>query len=226
MAKNIPTGVVPVERLYRPAGLEGLTFQTTDELEPVDRFLGQARAIDALKLGASLDKTGFNIFAVGRIDSQMRRAVETVLKATPARRPALDWVYVNNLADPRRPRAISLDAGQAPVFAGAMHTLIQDLQAALRSLFESEDYQAQRSGIDESINRQQNDAFTALQERASQMDIIVLRTPMGFTLAPTEEGKIVAPEVFGSWTEERRRKVQADVAALEKDLEKIVRQLP
>lgn len=226
MARDISSGVVAVDRLYRPAGLDGLAFATTDDLEPLDGFLGQTRAIDALHLGASVDGAGFNIFAVGRIDSQMRRAVETVLKATPPRRPVPDWAYVYNFADPRRPRAVSLEAGQAPVFAGAMHTLILDLQAALRSAFESEDYQAQRGGIDETINKQQNEAFAALQQRAAEKNIIVLRTPMGFTLAPTEDGKIVAPEVFGSWTEARRTQVQDDVAALEKDLEKIVRQAP
>jgi lon-related putative ATP-dependent protease len=218
---------VPVERLYRAAELSGLTFATTDDLQPIDGFIGQQRALDAIRFSASIDKPGFNLFAIGRIEAQMRKAVEAVLKdAAPARRAPGDWVYVNNFADPRRPLAIALPASTAPAFHDAMRELVDDLKAAAPAVFESEEYQTQRAAIDDAFNKQQGEAFAALQQKATEKAIVLLRTPMGFTLAPTHAGKIVPPEEFNAWPEAKRKTLQADIEALEKDLERIVRQIP
>ncbi len=227
MSKVVVRSEVPLERLYRAADLTGLAFETTDDLQPVDGFIGQQRALEAIRFSASIDKPGFNLFAIGRIEAQMRKAVEAVLKdAAPSRTTPGDWVYVNNFADARRPLAIALPAGRAPAFHNAMHDLIDDLKASVPAVFESEEYQTQRGAIDEAFNKQQNEAFAALQQKAAEKAIVLLRTPLGFTLAPIRDGKIVPPEAFNAWPEAERKALQADVEVLEKELERIVRQIP
>jgi predicted ATP-dependent protease len=107
-----------------------------------------------------------------------------------------------------------------------MRELIDDLKAALPAVFASEEYQTQRGAIDDTFQKAQNQAFAAFQDEAAKKQIVLLRTPMGFTLAPTADGKIVPPDQFNAWPEERRREIQAAIEALGEELERIVRQMP
>lgn len=223
----IAAGALPTDRLYRSADLSALAFETTDDLEPIDGLYGQERALDAIRFGAGIGRSGFNLFAIGRPEAQMEDAVRAILADTTAERetPA-DWVYVNNFSDARHPVAIALPAGQAPTFSDAMHDLIDDLKAALPAAFESEEYQTQRGSIEQAFQKEQNEAFAALRDRAAQQEIILLRTPLGFTFVPAHGGEMVPPEEFNSWSEEKRNAFQTEVETLEHELERIVRQLP
>ena len=157
----------------------------------------------------------------------MQQAVEAVLKDAAQERPIpSDWVYVNNFADPHKPVAIALPAGRAIQFRDAMHGLIDDLKTALPALFESEDYHTRRGAIDQTFQSKQGEAFSALRDKAAEKSIVILRTPLGFALAPAHEGEVVPPDQFASWPEAKRREVQETIQVLEKDLEHIVHQIP
>lgn len=107
-----------------------------------------------------------------------------------------------------------------------MRKLIDDLKSAAPAAFQSEDYQTRRGAIDEAFQKKQFEAFNALREKAAGKAITLLRTPIGFVLAPVANGEVVPPEEFNSWPEAKRQQTQTDIAALEKDLEQIVRQVP
>jgi len=231
LAALAPSGApqpLPAERLYRVADLSALTFMTTADVEAADGLTGQDRALDAIAFGTRINQPGFNLFVIGPNGMRAQRAVEPVLEeAAAARRRPSDWVYVNNFADPRRPVAIELPAGRAGEFRDGMRALIDDLKTALPAVFESEDYQTRRGAIDQAFQAKQGEAFAALQDKAAARNIVILRTPMGFALAPAaRDGKPVPPEEFRAWSEAKRKDVQTTIDALEKDLEHVVRQLP
>ena len=214
-------------QLYRPTDLSGLAFSTTAELQPVDGLVGQARAVEAMRFGTQVGKTGFNLFVIGPNGARMQDAVKAMLAAEAAGKPGpSDWVYVNNFADPDKPVAIELPAGRARNFHHAMHKLIDDLKSALPAVFQGEDYQRRQAAIEESFQKRQGEAFSTLRDKAAEKDIAILRTPLGFALAPTKNGEVVPPDEFGKWPEARRREVQAVIEVLEKELEHIVRQIP
>lgn len=216
-----------VDRLYRPADLSALPFQTTADLAPIDGLVGQQRALNALGFGTRIRTPGFNLFVIGSSGARMQQAVEAVLRRAPApeTRPD-DWVYVNNFVEPHNPVAIRLPAGRAVVFRNAMNHLIDDLKTALPAVFESEEYQSRRGEIDQAFQTKQGEAFSELRDKAAKKNIVILRTPMGFALAPAQDGQVVPPDEFGKWPEEKRREVQEVIQAHEKDLEHIVRQIP
>ena len=221
------TSKLPAEALYRSADLSSLSFETTADLEPVDGFAGQQRAVNAVHFGSRIEKSGFNLFAIGSVGSRMRDTVTAMLKSKAADLPMpSDWVYVNNFTESHKPVAIELPTGQGPRFRKAMRELIDDLNAALPMAFESEDYQTRRAAIEEAFQKNQADAFSALRSKAGEKDIVVLRTPMGFALAPTQDGQVVPPEEFSKWPEDKQKETQKTIRTLEKDLEQIVRQIP
>ncbi len=146
----------------------------------------------------------------------MREAVKAMLAEPP------DWVYVNNFMKPDRPIVIELPSGRAAAFKDAMRKLIEDLKSAAPAAFQSEDYQTRRGTIDEAFQKKQFEAFTALRQKAARKSILLLRTPVGFAMAPSENGEVVPPDQFNAWPEEKRAEVQAEIAALEKELEHVV----
>jgi len=224
------TQPLSADRLYRRADLSGLQFATTDELEPIDGLVGQTRAQDAIRLGTQVEKSGFNLFVIGPRSARMQSAVKELLtdeaedRQTHTSPP--DWVYVNNFADSDRPVAIELPAQRARHFETVMDKLIDDLQSALAAVFQSEEYQTRKGTIDETFQKMQGEAFAELRKKAAEKNIVILRTPMGFALAPSRDGEVVPPEEFNNWPEQQRKEIQAIIQELEKDLEHIVHQVP
>lgn len=227
VAPSPQPAALTAEQLYRRADLSKVEFQTTDDLERAGGIVGQKRAVDAIDFGTRMNQPGFNLFVIGADGTRMHGAVQSLLKDRVAKKPELsDWAYVNNFADQRKPVAIRLPAGRAIHFRDAMRELVDDLKTTLPAVFQSEDYQARRGAIDQAFQSKQQAAFSALHEKAAAKSIAILRTPMGFALAPTRDGKIVPPEEFSTWTEDQRREVQEIIQGLEKELEQVVRQIP
>jgi lon-related putative ATP-dependent protease len=227
VALPAPLQPLPAERLYRAVSMPALSFESTAEIEPADGLIGQQRALDAIEFGTSVDKPGFNLFVIGPNGMRAQRAVEQVLKEAAGGRPnPSDWVYVNNFNDPRKPVAIAMPAGRADQFRDVMRALIDDLKTALPAVFASEDYQVRRGAIDQAFQAKQAEGLMALRDKAAAKNILILRTPMGFTLAPAHDGQPVPPDEFRAWPEEKRKETEALIETLEKDLEHVMHQLP
>ena len=216
------TAVRPLrpDQLYRSTDLSTLTFSTRAEPQPIDGLVGQARALEAIRFRMQIGKAGFNLFVIGPNGACMQDAVKAVLVEEARGKPSpSDWVYVNNFADADKPIAIKLPAGRARNFHDAMHKLIDDLKSALPAVFQSEDYQTRRGAIDELFQKKEGEAFSALHDKAAEKEIVLLRTPLGFALAPAKDDKVVPPDEFRTWPEAKRNEVQSAIEGLEKDFE-------
>jgi hypothetical protein len=135
-------------------------------------------------------------------------------------------VYVNNFADPRKPRALCLPHGRAVELRDGMSELIRDLSLAIPALFESEEYKARRHSIDEAFEEAQEHAFEELQQKAESENFGLLRTPMGFMIAPLKDGKVIKPDVFKALDQPEREAIEAKLSDLQEDLKAVVERLP
>jgi lon-related putative ATP-dependent protease len=213
--------------LYRRADLDALAFETTAELAPLTGLTGQARAAEAISFGTGIAQQGFNIFAIGSSAAHIQQSVRARLEEAARGKPAPDdWVYVNNFTAPHRPVALSLPGGRAPALAKAIHDLIEELKVSLPAMFDSEDYQKRRASIEQGIQARNQAAFAALNEKATAQGVAILRTPMGFAMAPMRDGKVVPPDDFNAWPEAAQIAVRDAIAALEKELEETLRAVP
>lgn len=227
MTDPLPVTKLPPESLYRPADLNGLAFETTEDIAPIGGLHGQPRAHSALRLGTELTASGFNIFAVGEGAARLRQAMRPMLEAAALKRPCpLDWVYVHNFATPYRPIAIALPAARGPAFRQAMRHLVEDLKAALPAAFEAEEYQNRRGAIEQDFRTRSEQVFSGLGEQANTRGLVIVRTPSGFAVAPMKDGQVMPPEAFNALPEDQRRALQAAIAETEKALEQTLRGLP
>ncbi len=218
---------LPPTELRRSCDAKKLGFKTTAEIEPAAGPIGQDRALKAIEFATAIKKSDFNLFVLGPRASGKTTAVKAQLDkvASGARAPD-DWVYVNNFEDANRPHALRLPAGRARRLAEAMFGALNELRATLPAAFDSEDYRARRRVIDEEFRSGLEQALETLNHEAAGQNITILRTPLGYALAPMHEGRVVKPDVFNALPEKMRREVQARIGALEKELEETLARAP
>lgn len=218
---------IPAELLRRTAAFGDLTFTTSDDLALLPGLVGQERAVEAVEFGIAMQRAGFNVFAFGPHGSGKRSLVQQLVEQRAASEPVPpDWCYVNNFDDPRRPRSLKLPTGRAVPLRDAMKRLVSELRIVLPAAFEREDYRSRREVIDQQFKHRQDEAFGGLERKAESKGVGLLRTPTGLALAPVQNGEVIQPDAFKRLPAEDRQRMGEEIAALQSELEGIIRQMP
>ena len=215
------------ERLRRRIDPGALGFDSTRNLDPVDVFIGQDRATDAIELAARIKHHSFNIYALGEVGTGRHAAVRKLLGDHARIGPVPDeWAYVNNFDAPHKPRSLRLPPGTVNRLKHTMAQLVNDLANEIPAFFESDEYQSQRRAIEEEHGERQERAFSEFGDRAAKEDIALVRTPMGFMLAATREGKVIKPEDFEKLDKDEQSVIEEKIARLQQELAEVLRNAP
>src|SRR5262245_58852723 len=136
---------VKPEDLRRRLDPATLPFQTTAEVAPVETTIGQPRAAEAIAFALEVGARGFHLYAAGSPGTGRESTVLAAVRSFAATRPTPpDWVYVHNFAEPDRPRAFAIPAGQGRRLARAMTSFVEAAQQEIPRAFESKDYAQRR----------------------------------------------------------------------------------
>ena len=218
---------IPPELLYRTCPPEELPFDTTAELPAVEDGIGQKRAAAALRLSLGMRHPGYNLFALGPHGTGKYAFVRSAVEQARASWPApSDWRYVNNFSEPHKPRALRLPAGRVRPLRDDVEQLIDELRSSLPAAFESEEYRNRKTVIQEQFKERQEKGFQALQERARQREVAILRTPMGLALAPVHNGEVLSPQEFEALTPEEKQRRQQASEQMQKELGEFLQAVP
>lgn len=216
-----------VDSLCQRCDDEQLTFQTTDELKEFTGVVGQARAVSAVQFGIGIRRKGYNLFALGPPGTGKESVVREFLHKTSAlQETPCDWIYVNNFAQPQKPRAIKLPSGYGAVVRQDVERLVEELHSAIPSAFESDNYRSRKQAIEADLKQRHDRAFQKLQENAEAQRIALARTPGGIVFAPLKNGDIMSPDEFKALPEQEREHFETSIGELQKQLENIVNQVP
>ena len=222
----MPAPLTP-DQLYTRCDFATAPFATTDALDDLPGMLGQGRAAEAVDFGLAIRAEGFNLFVMGPVGTGKRTLVMGMVEKAAAASPVPpDWVYVNNFAQPHKPRAISLPTGRGKALKADMQRLIEDLLAAIPSIFESDEYRNRLEEIEQEFSERESDAFKAFGEEAEREGIALLRTPSGFGLAPERNGEVLGPDEFEKLPEEEKTRIRKVIEGLHDRLHKLIRQAP
>jgi len=218
---------LPPDALRSRFSPDQFDFETTADLPAETQVVGQDRAVEALEFGVNVESDGYNVFALGPTGTGRRELVQHLLEEQAAEEETPpDWCYVNNFEEEREPQGIRLPAGRGCDFKEDVDALIEELRTALPAAFESEEYQSRREMIQEEVREGQEAALEALQERAREDDIALIRTPQGFAFAPIRDGEVVAREEIESMPEEEREAVQEQIGEYQEELQQILQKVP
>lgn len=218
---------LPPDRLYRRCRPDELPFQSTEELQDLGHLLGQDRAVEALRFGVGIRRPGYNLYALGATGTGKHSTIDRFLRLRAVHEPVPpDLCYVNNFQVAHRPVALRLPPGRGTVLRDDVAHLIDDLRIAIPAIFESDDYRNRRRIIEESNKQRHETVFERLQKAAEPKGIALMRTPVGFAFAPVKDGNAMAPEEFQKLPEAERKRLEADIGALQKELEEELARFP
>ena len=215
------------EELYQYTDPDQFNFEITSEVEELSEIIGQPRAIEAVRFGTGMQREGYNIFALGPTGTGKRSLVTIFFKEKAAQEPTPDdWCYVHNFEHDHRPRAIRLPPGKGIEFQKDMEQFVEELRNALSAAFESDEYRTRRRMVESEIQDRQEAAFETLQEKASQDNFSLMRTPAGLVFAPVKDGEVMPPDDFNELPEDVRQEMEKNVQALQKELQALLQEIP
>ena len=193
---------------------EDFNFQCTDELTPLDRFIGQDRALDAIRFGLEVDKPGYNLFVTGLTGTGKTSAIKAHLESIiedmerqEKSKPPCDWCYAHNFDDPDRPFALSLPAGEGKSLRSRMTYILALLREEMPKVFKSEQFEAERREMEEKGRLTTQEIMGSLEQDARSQGFAVQMKQTGMIIFPMVENRAMSPEEYQALEEEQRKSV-------------------
>jgi len=137
-----------------------------------------------------------------------------------------DWCYVNNFEHYHKPIAMKLPAGYANKLRDNMEQLIDDLLIAIPAAFEGDEYTARVQEVNEELNEREESVFAKINEEAGKKNIVLMRTPGGYTIGPMRDGKIMSPEKFEELPEAEKEAIRKETTEIEVEIKEALRNIP
>lgn len=196
-------------RLRRTVDPSVFPFETTAELPPLRRPLGQERALRALDFGLSMKSHGYNLFVLAPPGAGKHTTVAAVVHEVASRRAAPeDWVYVYNFQDAERPAALSLPGGTGDELRRDMEALVRTLLAEVPRAFAAESYEREREALLKAAQEEKTAAFRELETVANAHGFLVQRGSEGLALIYTHDGSPVTQDDFDRLPEAEQKAVR------------------
>jgi predicted ATP-dependent protease len=179
---------LPPEKLRWRCEPSRLPFETTAQAELREGFIGQERALRALKMGVELSAPGYNVFVCGLAGTSRGGTIAHMIEELhPQTKPSLDRCYVNNFKITDRPRLLSLPRGQANSFKKDMQAGIDFLRRRIPQVFEGEPFQRQKGRIVERFTVREKELMDDFTRRIAREQ---------FALGHMQVGAVALPEIF------------------------------
>jgi predicted ATP-dependent protease len=182
-----PAELVPAKLRWR-CELSRIPFETTAQADPREGFIGQERALRALKMGVELSAPGYNVFVCGLAGTSRGGTIARMIQELhPRTKESLDRCYVNNFKFPDRPRLLTLPRGQADSFKKDMQAGIDFLGRRIPQVFEGEPFQRQKGRIVERFTVREKELMDDFTRRIARDQ---------FALGHMQVGAVALPEIF------------------------------
>ena len=182
-----PSELPPAKLRWR-CELSRIPFETTAQAELREGFIGQERALRALKMGAELSAPGYNLFVCGLAGTSRGGTIARMMEDLhPPTKESLDRCYVNNFKLTDRPRLLALPRGQANSFKKDMQAGIDFLRRRIPQVFEGEPFQRQKGRIVERFTVREKELMDDFTRRIAREQ---------FALGHMQVGAVALPEIF------------------------------
>ncbi len=179
---------LPQAKLRWRCELSRIPFETTAQAELREGFIGQERALRALKMGVELSAPGYNVFVCGLAGTSRGGTIARMIgELHPPTKESLDRCYVHNFKLPDRPRLLALPRGQANAFKKDMQAGIDFLRRRIPQVFEGEPFQRQKGRIVERFTVREKGLMDDFTRRIAREQ---------FALGHMQVGAVALPEIF------------------------------
>lgn len=212
------------EDLFNACDPAQFRFETTADLSPPHQIIGQPRGVRAIQFGIDIDSPGYNVYVLGESGTGRMTAITGFLEARAVHAPVPeDWAYVNNFAEPYKPRALNLPPGWGARLRDEMANTIGLLRKELPKAFDTDAYRNAEGQIAAALNRERQSLLDGLNERVTAEGFALVRTPEGLMILPTAGGAPMPPEQFAALPDSKRQALEAARHKLDREMERVMR---
>ena len=204
-------------------------FKNTSQIKPLDKVIGQQRAVQAIDFGLNMKSPGYNIFVTGVEGTGKSTIVKDIVTKIAKTLPRPDdWCLVNNFKDQFRPKAIAVSSGKAVQFGRMVNKCIEDLQQDLPSALESKPYLNRLSVLKRKYSDKQSQLFQKIEKFAGKKNLQIVGADDDLETIPVIDGKPLTSDDFSNLSqrkkaeiEENIRQIQSQIAAASVKVDKL-----
>jgi len=188
MPQEVNSAAVPIENLRWRLDPASLSFDTTDELQPLTDIIGQDRGVAAFRFGIQVEKPGYNVFVTGAAGSGRMATVRKLLSEMSQKdRVPEDLCFVRNFRDPETPLLLRFPGGQGGAFKKDIKFLVDSLKKEIPQIFESQEYIGAKKEITQAYEKKAGSFFKNLEKKVKEN---------GFAIVELQQGQFKRPQVM------------------------------
>ena len=201
-------------------------FTTTAELPPLERTIGQQRALKAIDMGLGIRNSGFNLFIMGQPGTGRSSTIKKILEKRSLERPVPDdWCYINAFETAPGPRYIHLPAGKGHEFKKDVDHLVERLAEEVPASFQSKEYEEQKKKINASHQEKKKELFRELEKKAGERNFSLQQMTSGFVLVPLKDGEPLSQQDYEALSDEEKHALEKQGNSLQEELNEVLRQV-
>jgi len=198
-------------------------FQDTSELQPLDRIIGQKRAVEAIEFGLNMKGYEYNIFVTGLEGTGKSTIVKKlVMEHAKSHETSKDLCLVNNFDDSYRPVVIEMPAGSAVYFSRSMAQFIEVLKMKMIESFETSAFQEEQNIIKKETLNQQKYLFEKVEQLAESFDLSIIKTETDYEVIPLKDNEAISQEAYLAMDGKERKELDDNVTLVEDKLEEAI----
>ena len=199
------------------------SFDTTEELEPLQTGIGQERGIKALEFGLQTDMKGYNIYLEGPSGVGKTMYTNDFL-SNLARKKKIppDWCYIYNFHNPNEPVAVSLPAGQGKEFKNSMDGFIKEIKKDIKKTFNADDFEKEKSLIKQEFEEKRTALLEKLNIASHKYNFHVSSSQNGIYMMPIVNGKVIEEEDFNKLDEKTKQEYETNSAIVQDEIMKAI----
>ncbi len=217
-AVKLPRPLKP-SQVYAHCMTSQFDFETTKDLPSSHDIIAQDRAIQAINMGLSIQRPGFNIYVAGIEGTGKTSVIRQFLQTWSANSEAPpDWVYLYNFSEPENPRCLSLPRGEGKKFKKSMEHFVKSLRSEIPVALQSEDYENAVNTYISSANDYKSKLYSELEKLAKQKDFVIKSTRMGIETIPVLDGRSLTERDYSKLGEADRASIESRRSELEPEV--------
>lgn len=180
-------------------------FDSTAELKPLKRIIGQERALRSLDFGLDMEIPGYNIYLSGPLGTGRTTLAKNMLDEKASKKPVPpDWCYVYNFAVPDSPKKLKMPPGKGREFARDMATQVEKMIKSIIKALEGEDFENKKSRILTSFSEESSSMYLALEEEARNNGFTISHSQTGVSSIPLKDGEVLSQEDYMAMNEDEK----------------------
>ncbi len=179
MEKSSQRRRLPVEKLRWTCDPATLPLDVHSGNNRSLEIIGQERALDALRMGLDIRKTGYHIFVTGTEGTGRTTTIRRVLEDRSTKVELEDLCYVFNFDDFDSPLLLRFPSGEGRDFKNRLGRMVASLRRHVPTLYKSESYQKRLNRLERGFRQLQEEAGRQFSDKASKLGFQIVEMQSG-----------------------------------------------